>query len=171
MSTLTFDFAVRPKSLGLSVVSPSKACEIRNRLGHKGMAAIITLRHRNAHLPSRSRLSEILGGALLSVCILMFVADSNGRSAERATDWQPSMQAEAWDFLFSPGMPEHPTKADDGWALSFPRYEGPLPCHAPVARDCPNVEYLTTEAGALAVGQAISMTVVISGSPEFRYKT
>jgi hypothetical protein len=83
---------------------------------------------------------------------------------------EPSMQADAWDFWFSPGMPEHPTQTVEGWEFTFPRYEGPLPCRTPVAHDCPRVEYLTTQAGPLSLGQSIAMTVAISGSPEFRYK-
>ncbi len=57
-----------------------------------------------------------------------------------------------------------------GWRFSFPRYEGPLPCRDHLAHDCPSVHYVETQAGGPLAGRSITMTVEISGSPEFRYK-
>jgi hypothetical protein len=100
----------------------------------------------------------------------MLVNGPLAESAEPASDWQPSMAAESWDFLFSPGMPEHPQQVEDGWTFSFPRFEGPLPCRDSLASDCPSVHYLLTRGGGPIIGHYIAMTVEISGSPEFRYK-
>ncbi len=104
------------------------------------------------------------------VCLFVFAGGLDADGAEHLSDWQPAMTAESWDFLFNPGMPEHPRQAGEGWEFSFPRYEGPLPCRDSLARDCPSVHYLVTQAGGPLLGYYMAMTVEITGSPEFRYK-
>jgi hypothetical protein len=110
-----------------------------------------------------------LAGLLFGSCLL---ASAHGASAaeERPGGRQPSMRAAAWDIQFSPGMPEHPTDEDAGWAFVFPRYDGPLPCRDRHADDCPSVHYLTTEAGVLPAGGAVTLEVEIVGAAEFRYR-
>jgi hypothetical protein len=115
-------------------------------------------------------MSRVLAGALFSVCAQALPYSSHTEAAPPATDWQPSLRAEAWDFRFSPGMPQHPTQADEGWTFSFPRYEGRLPCRDHVAPDCPSVHYLLTKAGGSLAGRSFRMTIEISGSAEFRSK-
>ena len=115
-------------------------------------------------------MTHLLARVFSGACLLMVTGGPDAGSAEHLSDWQPAMTAESWDFLFSPGMPEHPRQVGKGWEFSFPRYEGPLPCRDSLASDCPSVHYLMTPAGGPLLGHYIAMTVKIAGSPEFRYK-
>jgi hypothetical protein len=141
-------------------------------LAHRQMAANVRRKRNNLEgesgMPDEANKSVTRRLRVLSIALL-FVTCAESRAADQSTDWQPSMQAGAWNFWFSPGMPEHPARTAEGWEFSFPRYEGPLPCRAPIAPDCPRVEYLTTPAVGLVLGRTVTMTIAISGSPEFRY--
>ena len=91
--------------------APSMSSSIRFNGSVKcRQAALLKQVTARSRLPSGSSgcLARTLRDVLLIACIFVFAAASDCGSAERPADWQPSMQAEAWDFWFSPRMPEHP---------------------------------------------------------------
>jgi hypothetical protein len=73
-----------------------------------------------------------------------------------------SMNAAAWNILYSPSMPAHPDVANGGWYFDFPSCGGSSTC---------SVNYVTVPVN-LAATESVRAVVRIatSGSPVFHYK-
>jgi hypothetical protein len=73
------------------------------------------------------------------------------------------MSAGAWNILYSPSMPAHPTAADGGgWYFDFPSCDGTSAC---------SVNYVTVPVN-LSASTSVKATLQITttGAPVFHYK-
>jgi len=69
------------------------------------------------------------------------------------------MDASAWTFEYSPGMPLHPASNTAGWQFAFPTSDG--------------VHYLTTRQAPRSASQFIGATIAVDtiGNPFFEFRT
>src|SRR6185503_18351397 len=92
----------------------------------------------------------------LSGCRLL---DDFSPSTSESSSTASTMDASQWTFEYSPGMPGHPSTADNGWTFAFPNANG--------------VHYLTTKShpGSASAAISASISVETSGDPFFEYRT
>lgn len=94
--------------------------------------------------------------AFLLVMVVAMAGCGGGESATAAPTQALSMDAAAWSFRFSPGMPEHPMAAiGGGWQFDFPAQDG--------------AHYLTAPLTASVLGKTITVTVQIIGDAVYTW--
>ena len=87
---------------------------------------------------------------------LLLAACGGGESITAPTTPSLSMDAAAWSFRYSPGMPEHPVAAlNGGWQFDFPMQDG--------------VHYLTTPMTADLRGKSITVKTEITGEAAYAW--
>lgn len=74
-----------------------------------------------------------------------------------------SLEAAAWNILYSPCMPAHPTPIEQGWDFDFPSCDGANAC---------SVRYVTTAVNSLAKANSVQgvFQITTTGNPQFHYK-
>jgi hypothetical protein len=97
-----------------------------------------------------------LSSLLLSILIL-------GCGSQPSPSSTISLNPNAWNFLYSAGVPGHPDPAGSGWYFDFPSCGGTAAC---------SVNYLVTPVDFNVFGGHVSASLQITttGSPTFNYK-
>jgi hypothetical protein len=94
----------------------------------------------------------IFGLLLLAAC------NDSGSPAPKSRSTVVPMDAHAWEILYSPGMPAHPSaRASGGWYFDFPSAPG-------------SVHYVTAAVNMIASKSiSASIEVTTTGTPKFEY--
>ena len=106
--------------------------------------------------------SLILGLLVFNLVGLGVYPSPSFLRAELATPQSVSMEAAAWNILYSPSMPAHPKPINGGWYFDFPSCSGTNAC---------SVHYVTVPVNLSASASVRAVfQIATTGAPIFNYK-